>query len=200
MVGAELQRRLIVERWVVVIGLPRGQHSTCLGERGEQRLVQTLITQPTNEAFDESVLLWLTGRVRTNTCPVFSAAKTEVFDATGKFCRGFEPKHVRFSSHERPTSFAAARTDAVQYRRHQCALQLADGSGSARHRRRRTARASLSRRGRSRGSLCDGVLGAVVLRPANGRGASVRSISAYYSALSTALIAGGMAALGREEG
>src|SRR5262245_54737905 len=55
------------------------------------------------------------------------------------FAAACEPKHVRSrSAHERPTSLAAALTDAVQYRRHQCALQLEDGSGSARHRRRRT--------------------------------------------------------------
>jgi hypothetical protein len=33
-----------------------------LRQRGEQRLVQPFIAQPTVEAFRESVLLWLAGR------------------------------------------------------------------------------------------------------------------------------------------
>jgi hypothetical protein len=66
MLGVELPWRQIGECRVwahaVVIGLPRGQHSTGLGERGEECLVQALIAQPTNEAFDDGVLQRLTRR------------------------------------------------------------------------------------------------------------------------------------------
>ena len=43
------------------------------------------------------------------------------------FAAACGPKHVRFSSaHEHPTCLGAALAGAVQYRGHQCALQLAD--------------------------------------------------------------------------
>src|SRR5208283_4489253 len=80
------------------------------------------------------------------------------------------PKPVRSSSaDEHPASLGAALAAAVQYRGHQSALQLAHRSGPARDRRRRAADASLSRRGRGRRGLCDGVPGGVWLRPADGR-------------------------------
>ena len=120
----------------------------------------------------------------------------------GRFCGGASGfKLVRSSSvHERPTSLGAALTGGVEFRGDQCALQLADRSGSARDRRRRTAGASLSRRGCGRRGLRDGVLGGVGLRSANGRGAgvyrSVRTVRRYQGRYAQ----GGMAALGRAEG
>src|SRR5271155_290945 len=75
------------------------------------------------------------------------------------------PKLVRSSSgHEHPTSLGAAVSGGVEYRGDQCALQLAERSGSARDRRGWTAGASLSRRGCGRRGLCDGVLGGVGVR------------------------------------
>src|SRR6516162_328565 len=97
-------------------------------------------------------------------------------------------KVVRFGlAHERPTSLSAAVAGGVECRGDQCALQLADRSGSARDRDRRTARASLSRRRFGRRGLCDGVPGGVRLCPANGGGAGVCAIGAQRAALSTPL-------------
>jgi hypothetical protein len=49
------------------------------------------------------------GPVRTNTCPVFSAAKTEVLMQLENFAMACAPKHVRFSSaHEHATNLGAA--------------------------------------------------------------------------------------------
>ena len=104
------------------------------------------------------------------------------------------------SAHEHPTSLGTALTGTVQHRRHQCALQLTDGSGSARDRHRWTTGASLSRRRRGGRGLCDGLPGELGLRPANRRGAGVRGLSAHHSALPRTLCCRGMAALGREEG
>jgi hypothetical protein len=57
------------------------------------------------------------------------------------------PNPFAFSpAHERPTRLTAALTGRIQYRGHQCALQLADRGGSARDRHCRTAGASLLRR------------------------------------------------------
>ena len=87
-------------------------------------------------------------------------------------------------------ALALPSAGGVEYRGDQCALQLADRSGSARDRRRRTAGASLSRRGCGRRGLCDGVPGGVGLRPANGRGAGVWPIGAHRAAPPSALCAG----------
>ena len=128
---------------------------------------------------------------RTDTCPVFLVSRRTPLKRR-RFCGGAcGLKLVRSSSaHERPTSLGAVLADGVEYRGHQCALQLADRSGSARDRRRRTAGASLSRRGCGRRGLCDGVLGGVGLRPANGRGAGVCPIGAHGAAVPRALCAG----------
>ena len=70
----------------------------------------------------------------------------------------------------------------------------------ARDRRRRTTGASLSRRGRSRRGLCDGVLGGLGLRPADGCGAGVWQVGATVRPFQKRYAHGGMAALGREDG
>ena len=46
----------------VVVVPPDRQSFSRMAERGEQRLVEQLVTQPPVEALDESVLLWLAGR------------------------------------------------------------------------------------------------------------------------------------------
>src|SRR5690242_1986774 len=47
---------------LVVVTLPGSQHGTCLPQRGEQGLVQTLVAQSANEALGERVLLRLAWR------------------------------------------------------------------------------------------------------------------------------------------
>src|SRR6185437_15279450 len=47
---------------LVVVTLPGSQHGTCLPQRGEQRLVKTLVAQSANEALGERVLLRLAWR------------------------------------------------------------------------------------------------------------------------------------------
>jgi hypothetical protein len=93
------------------------------------------------------------------------------------------------SADEHPRSLGAALAGGVEHRDHQCALQLADRSGSTSDRHRRTARSSLSRRGCGRRGLCDGVLGGVWLRPTNRGGPSVCLLGAQRAPLSTALCA-----------
>src|SRR5215469_8300390 len=44
---------------LIIVSLPRRQYGASLAQRSEQRLVQTFIAQPANEAFRERVLLWL---------------------------------------------------------------------------------------------------------------------------------------------
>ena len=62
------------------------------------------------------------------------------------FAMACAPKHVRSSSaDEHATNLGATCAGTVQYRGYQCALQLADRSGSTRDRHRWTTGASLSR-------------------------------------------------------
>src|SRR5260370_12945756 len=59
-------RRQIAEPAVwpdrVVVTLKGGEHLPRMGERGEQRLIEQLVTKPPVEALDESILLRLPGR------------------------------------------------------------------------------------------------------------------------------------------
>src|SRR6266446_6207022 len=108
--------------------------------------------------------------VRTNTCPVFRGGHGQPAEAAKVSRQSLRTHACPLSPvHEHPTSLGAALAGGVEYRGDQCALQLADRSGSAGDRRRRIAGASLWRRGCGRRGLCDGVFGGVWLRPANGR-------------------------------
>ena len=46
----------------VVVLLPCGDVGLCLGEGCEQRFIQQLIAEAANEALDEGILRWLSGR------------------------------------------------------------------------------------------------------------------------------------------
>jgi hypothetical protein len=59
--GCEIAERA-VRPDVVVVRQPSRQRSAGLGERGEQRLVEQLVTKPAVEALDEGVLGRLPGR------------------------------------------------------------------------------------------------------------------------------------------
>jgi hypothetical protein len=51
-----------VRSHLIIVALPSSQHGTRLAQRGEQRLVQTFIAQPADEAFRKRVLLRLARR------------------------------------------------------------------------------------------------------------------------------------------
>src|SRR6266436_2193926 len=86
--------------------------------------------------------------VRTNTCPVFRGGHGQPAEAAKVSRQSLRTHACPLSPvHEHPTSLGAALAGGVEYRGDQCALQLADRSGSAGDRRRRIAGASLWRRG-----------------------------------------------------
>ena len=139
------------------------------------------------------------------TCPRFSglprppANKAQALRA--RHCRS---DLVRLSpAHERSTSLGAALAGGIEYRDHQCALQLADRGGSARDRRCRTRLsitiASSDARRRVLMRWCSRGVGALPSRPdvARAFARSTRTCAALPRALCTGP---GMAALAREEG
>src|ERR1700694_2619897 len=68
--------------------------------------------------------------VRTNTCPVFRGYHGQPAEAAKVLRQSLRTQACPLSpAHEQPTSLGAALAGGVEYRCHQCALQLADRSG-----------------------------------------------------------------------
>src|SRR5713101_8392260 len=73
--------------------------------------------------------------VRTNTCPVFWGGHRQLAASAKVSRQSLRTQACPLSpAHEHPTSLGAALAGGVEYRGHQCALQHADRSGSARDR------------------------------------------------------------------